>query len=59
MLDYEQYEYHGTSVSRHFRLAAYDEYNQCDVYCCVCCQAAMMLFELAWMLTKDTKDMLW
>lgn len=24
-----------------------------------CCQAAMMLFELAWMLTKDTKDMLW
>lgn len=25
----------------------------------VYCQAAMMLFELAWMLTKDTKDMLW
>uniref|UniRef100_H3DES1 CDC45 cell division cycle 45 homolog (S. cerevisiae) n=1 Tax=Tetraodon nigroviridis TaxID=99883 RepID=H3DES1_TETNG len=34
LMDYEQYEYHGTS-------------------------AAMMLFELAWMLTKDTKDMLW
>lgn len=23
------------------------------------CQAAMMFFELAWVLTKDTKDMLW
>lgn len=29
------------------------------LFCCVYCQAAMMLFELAWMLTKDTKDMLW
>lgn len=26
---------------------------------CVFYQAALMLFELAWVLTKDTKDMLW
>uniref|UniRef100_A0A3Q1JFS6 CDC45 cell division cycle 45 homolog (S. cerevisiae) n=1 Tax=Anabas testudineus TaxID=64144 RepID=A0A3Q1JFS6_ANATE len=38
LFDYEQYEYHGTSVSKH---------------------AAMVFFELAWVLTKDTKDMLW
>uniref|UniRef100_A0A8C7GXA4 CDC45 cell division cycle 45 homolog (S. cerevisiae) n=1 Tax=Oncorhynchus kisutch TaxID=8019 RepID=A0A8C7GXA4_ONCKI len=32
--------------------------NMC-VYMYVCVQAAMVIFELAWVLTKDTKDMLW
>lgn len=29
------------------------------ISCFFLCQAAMMFFELAWVLTKDTKDMLW
>uniref|UniRef100_A0AAQ5X1N6 CDC45 cell division cycle 45 homolog (S. cerevisiae) n=1 Tax=Amphiprion ocellaris TaxID=80972 RepID=A0AAQ5X1N6_AMPOC len=30
-----------------------------ELFMCFFCQAAMMFFELAWVLTKDTKDMLW
>lgn len=33
--------------------------NECMDFLCFFCQAAMVFFELAWVLSKDTKDMLW